>query len=232
MKRKWIYRIGLSENEVSESELKKAGFTYKIVNPIAQFLSSVRKVVGVPYKRGASVLKDSPHFFDCSSLIAWAAVEAGIAIPRIAIDQFVFSKKISKSDLIAGDLVFANSGLIVHTKGSYYSSVLGKEVQEVAIRTESLEYKPGTKVPEGVDHVGVYVGAGKIVHATVTKGVVEEKLSENPCFKKIVGYGRIINETTNRFVVEVPEGREELRSPVNLLEEIRSRVSANKQAFL
>ncbi len=228
MKNKWIYRIGLSENEVSESELKEAGFTYKKINPLVQFLSSVRGVIGVPYKRGASVLKDSPRFFDCSSLVAWAAVEAGMAIPRIAIDQFVFSKKISRGDLIAGDLVFSNSGLIVHTEGSYYSSVLGKEVVEVAIRNESLEYKPGTKVPEGVDHVGVYVGAGRVVHATLTKGVIEEELSGNTCFKQIVGYGRIINETANRFVVEVPEDMEKLRSPADLLKEIRSMVSKNK----
>lgn len=216
------YRIGLSTDDVSEEALKKANFTYKVVEPREMIVQAVKGVVGKPYKRGASVLKDAPEAFDCSALTAWSAVEAGYAIPRITIDQFVFSKRIEKKDLMPGDLVFANTKEIIHTEGTYFSKVLGKEVKEESIRTETLEYMPGTKVPHGVDHVGLYIGDGKIVHATVKKsGVVEETLSESEQFNNIVGYGRIIDNEGKRFVVEVPDDRPDLRKREALIQELK-----------
>jgi len=215
------YRVGISQDEISEEALKRAGFVYTIVEPRKQFIASVKKVVGKPYKRGASVLRDAPEAFDCSALTAWAAVEAGYAIPRITIDQFVFSQKISKEELMPGDLVFDNSKEIIHTEGTYFSKVLNKEVKEEPIRYETLEYKPGTKVPSGVDHVGVYIGDDKIVHSTVKKGgVVEELLNMSEQFKNIVGYGRIVDNEEKRFVIEIPDDRPDLRSKEALLKEI------------
>ncbi|MHB1330531.1 MAG: C40 family peptidase [Minisyncoccota bacterium] len=216
------YRIGLPVNEVSEEALKKASFTYKIVEPRKQMVQMVRRVIGKPYKRGASVLRDAPESFDCSSLIAWVAVEAGYSIPRIAIDQFVFSKRINKDDLNCGDFVFANTKEVIHTEGIYFSKVLGKDVKEESIRTETLEYMPGTKVPHGVDHVGIYVGDGKIIHATVKKGgVVEEVLGESEQFQNIVGYGRIIDNEEKRYVVDVPDDRPDLRNKETLIQELQ-----------
>ena len=212
----WFYRVGLSESDVSEEVLKKSGFVYKRVSPREEMVASARSVIGKPYKRGASVLKDAPNAFDCSSLVAWSAVEAGLSIPRVAIDQFVFSNRIKKEDLESGDLVFSNTGLIIHTEGSYYSQVLNKEVEEVPIRTETLEYSPGTKVPEGVDHVGIYIGDGEVLHATTRSGVVIERLDVSSGFKNIVGYGRIINNSDKRFVVEIPSEKTELRDSQKL----------------
>lgn len=211
-----VYRVGLSVDDVSEDVLKKSGLKYQKVSPREQILASARSVLGKPYKRGASVLRDAPNAFDCSSLTAWSAVEAGLAIPRIAIDQFVFSKRIEKDELKSGDLVFSNTGLIIHTDGSYYSQVLGKEVDEVPIRTETLEYLPGTKVPEGVDHVGIYIGDGEVLHATTGSGVVVEKLDASTGFKNTVGYGRIIVDEMPRYVVEIPEDKKELRDAQKL----------------
>ncbi len=206
-----VYRVGLSESDVSEDVLNKSGFKYHKVSPREQMTASARGVLGKPYKRGASVLRDAPNAFDCSSLTAWSAVEAGLAIPRVAIDQFVFSTRVERGDLGPGDLVFSNTGLIIHTEGSYYSQVLNKEVEEVPIRTETLEYLPGTKVPEGVDHVGIYIGDGEVLHATSGRGVIIEKLDTSTGFKNIVGYGRIIKDDSARYVVEIPEDRRELR---------------------
>ncbi|MDB5194312.1 MAG: phenylalanyl-tRNA synthetase subunit beta, phenylalanyl-tRNA synthetase beta chain [Parcubacteria group bacterium] len=164
-------------------------------------------------------MKDAPEFFECSSLAAWAAVEAGYAIPRVSIDQFVFAKRIGKEDLLPGDMIFANTEEIVHTEGMYYSQVLGKEVHEEPIRYETLEYLPGTKVPHGVDHVGIYIGDNKLIHGTSKRGeVVEEDMNESPSFQNIVGYGRIVEEEAERFVVEIPDDRPDLRSKENLIE--------------
>jgi len=219
----WIYRVGLSTSEVSEEALRKSGFQFSVVSPHERFVFSAKGVLGKSYKRGASVLKDAPNLFDCSSLVAWAAVEAGLAIPRITIDQFVFSERISKDDLKQGDLVFANTGERLHTEGTYFSQVLGKEVKEEPIRTETLEYNPGTKVPGGVDHVGIYIDGGKVIHATIKKGfVVEENLDESNLFKNIVGYGRVVDSLdAERYVVEIPESRPELRNRELLIEEIQ-----------
>ncbi len=213
----WIYRVGLSESEVEEDALKKAGLNYRVVNPREQMVASAKSVLGKPYKRGASVLKDAPEAFDCSSLVAWLAVEAGLAIPRITIDQYVFSKRIEEKDLQPGDLIFSNTGQIIHTEGSYYSQVLGREVKEVPIRTETLEYLPGTKVPEGVDHAGIYVGDREVLHATKSRGVIIERLSESQGFQNTIGYGRIINHEGRRFVVEIPQDKPELRDKEKLI---------------
>ncbi|MBX4195639.1 C40 family peptidase [Candidatus Parcubacteria bacterium] len=217
----WIYRVGLSKNDVSEEMFAKSGFKYTLINPRKQIVASVKKVVGKPYKRGSSVLKDAPNTFDCSALVAWAAVESGYAIPRVTIDQFVFSKRINKEELQPGDLIFSNTKEIIHTVGTYFSQVLDKEVHEEPIRYETLEYMPGTKVPHGVDHVGVYLGDDKVIHATSTRGgVVEDILNESPQFQNIVGYGRIIDNEEDRYVVEIPEDRPDLRNKENLIKEI------------
>ncbi len=221
MMKKGVYRTGLSVDEVTEVALNKSGLAYSKVAPRSQLLTSVKKVIGKPYKRGSSVMHDSPDFFDCSALASWAAVEAGFTIPRITIDQYVCLNKISEMELLPGDYVFVNTGQIIHTKGIFFSKVLGKEVTENPIRTETLEYKPGTKVPEGVDHVGIYMGEGKIVHSTSTKGgVVEENLKESASFQNIIGYGRVIEDERERFVVEIPSDRPDLCKKQNLINEI------------
>ena len=127
-----LYRIGLNINDIEEESLRRSGMKYTVVNPKEQILISAKNVVGKPYKRGASVLKDAPNYFDCSSLVAWVAVESGLSIPRISIDQYVFSKKISKEELQPGDLVFANTKETIHNEGTYYSQVLGKNIKEEA----------------------------------------------------------------------------------------------------
>ncbi|MCI0620033.1 NlpC/P60 family protein [Candidatus Wolfebacteria bacterium] len=216
------YRVGLSTEEISEEVLQRAGFTYSVVEPRKRFLESVKKVLGKPYKRGASVLNDAPETFDCSSLTAWAAVEAGYAIPRISVDQFVFSKRMEREQLEPGDLIFANTKQFNSVKGEYYSRILDRMVREEPIRYETVEYMPGTAVPHGIDHVGVFVGDGKVIHASFATGaVVEEEVETSEQFRNIVGHGRIILDETPRFVVEIPHERTELRSRDALLEELR-----------
>jgi len=220
MSNAWIYKVGLSQNEVSTDQLERSGLKFCVVNPREEIIVSAKRVVGALYKRGASVLRDAPEFFDCSSLAAWCAVQAGISIPRISIDQYVYSQKINKEDLKPGDLIFTNTGMVIHTDGSYFSQILGKEVKEEAIRTETLEFMPGTKVPEGVDHVGIYIGNGEVIHASgKTSSVVVEKLDQSNAFKNIIGYGRVIKDEDKRFVVEIPDTRTDLRQKENLMKE-------------
>ncbi|MFA6226908.1 MAG: phenylalanine--tRNA ligase beta subunit-related protein [Candidatus Paceibacterota bacterium] len=207
------YKLGISAEEasdiigvkISDKEIAKIfdrfGFEYKKVKPIDEVLKMAPTFVGIPYKYGASVSYDAPRTFDCSGFICYLFRETGVGIPRTSIDQYVFGKPISEKDLRLGDEVFSNT-------------------KEGKIHYETKEFLPGTKVPEGVDHCGLYLGDGKIIHATGLFGkVVIEDLNKSDRFKNIVGYRRMA-ENTERFVITVPDERLDLRIKEDLAEEI------------
>lgn len=208
------YRTGISVREansilgtaLTEAEiaalLARAGFSVeRIADPRAAVAAAAQKIVGAPYVLGASVLYDAPRALDCSSLTSYLYAGAGATIPRRTVDQYVFGTPISADEAQPGDLVFSNT-----EKGTIYY--------------ESIEYMPGHAVPEGVDHVGVYLGDGKVLHATRARGeVVVEGLAESTQFHMIVGYRRMV-EPEPRFVVTVPSERLDIEKKENLAEEI------------
>jgi len=210
-----IYKVGVSLSEaekllglkMTEVEIKeilqKLNFDFEEINPIERVLELANTLVGVPYQSGASVVYDAPNKFDCSSFSSYLFSQGGVAIPRISVDQYVFGKPIEKSDLKAGDLVFANTG-------------------EGKIYYESIEFLPNTKVESGVDHVGLYLGEGKILHSSRynEKGTEISDLESAKQFKNIVGFRRMAEETESRFVVSVPFERLDLRIKQDLIEEI------------
>ena len=193
----------LSDKEVKDI-LARLGFVYEVVaDPLAQVVAMAPTFAGKPYKYGASVLYDAPDAFDCASFTAYLWKEAGVAVPRISVDQFVFGEEVSQDDMQVGDLIFSNSG----TDNIYY---------------ESVEWMKGTKVPAGVDHVGMYLGDGKLIHASRynENGVAIESVAESTRFKNIVGVRRIVVPAESRFVVTVPLERLDLRIKEDLAEEI------------
>jgi phenylalanyl-tRNA synthetase beta subunit len=213
------YKVGVSLDEINrtlgtqitknevEDIWRRFSFDVEVVAPVEK----IKKVVGSDvildkeYKSGASVTYDAPEIFDCSSLSAWIFKEAGIAIPRMSVDQFVFSEKVEKDNLRFGDLVFSNTGIVLKT----------------GIYNESIEFLPGTKVPHGVDHLGIYIGDGKVLHtSSQTRKAVLERLEDAPMFKNIVGYGRINGIDAERFVVTIPSERLDLRIKEDLIEEV------------
>ena len=193
----------LSKKEV-EDILGRLGFEYEVVaDPLAQVVAAAPALVGKPYKYGASVLYDAPDAFDCASFTAYLWKEAGVAVPRISVDQLVFGEEVALESAQPGDLIFSNSG----TDNIYY---------------ESKEWMKGTKVPAGVDHVGMYLGDGKLIHASRynENGVAIEPVAESARFKNIVGVRRIMLPAEPRFVVTVPLERLDLRIKEDLAEEI------------
>lgn len=228
------YKVGISAPDISrllgipysnenlEKDLQKLGFPFEIVRDIPQkIVSAARSVLGAPYKRGASVLRDAPRAFDCTALTAWAYVQAGVAIPRVSVDQFVFSHPIEQENLMPGDLVFTNTGEIKTTQGEWYSQVLERMVEEAPVRTETLEYMPGTPVPHGIDHVGVYLGDGLVCHSSSNSGkVVVEALNDSKSFSKKLWFGRVFDKNEERFVIKVPPERFDIRIPADIVEEV------------
>lgn len=63
--------------------------------------------LGSPYVWGAS----GPHAFDCSGLTQAAYRAAGIALPRTTYAQINAGRRVSRSELRPGDLVFFYSGI-------------------------------------------------------------------------------------------------------------------------
>lgn len=197
-----ILGTNISEQEIA-SILSQAGFSHRIVLlPLKEILGRATTLIDVPYKYGASIVYDAPRAFDCSSFTAYLFAQAGVAIPRMAVDQYVYGEPVSEKDIEPGDLIFSNTG-----DGKIYH--------------ESIEWMKGTKIPEGVDHCGLYIGNGNIIHATRAKGkVVMESLASSTQFKNIVGYRRIHEAPSSRFVVTVPYYRLDVCIKEDLVEEI------------
>ena len=97
-----------------------------------------KKFVGVPYKYGAT-MKEAPKFFDCSSFVKYVFGHFGVEVPRSTIEQAEFLKKTvkTKRGLKIGDLLY------LHGTRGYYTK----------------------KFPQGIGHVVMYIGNGKVIHA-------------------------------------------------------------------
>jgi phenylalanyl-tRNA synthetase beta subunit len=208
------YKVGVSVSELNqilgtnfteakvETILKKFhNFKYKIVLPREEIVKYAQTLLGFPYVRGASISYDAPKTFDCSSFIGYLYAEAGFSLPRCSADMYVFTPKISENEAKIGDIIFSNT-------------------EVGTIRYETVDFLKGTKIPEGIDHCGIFLGDGKVIHATNGKGVVIEELEGNEKFKTIVGYGCVSGMDENRFVVTIPAERLDLRRKEDLVEEI------------
>ncbi len=62
-----------------------------------------RSAIGTPYVWGG---RTPGAGFDCSGLTSWAWERAGTMIPRVTRDQYAATRRIPRSDLRPGDLVF------------------------------------------------------------------------------------------------------------------------------
>ena len=212
------YKVGVSTAEVnkllgtniSEVETEKIiarlGFSFEKVNdPIKKVLELAPKFEGVPYKYGASISYEAPDVFDCSSFIAYLYSQAGLGLPRRAIDQYFYCYPVEKDDLKEGDIIFSSN------KGQGPNTPSYKESQE---------FSPGEKTEEEVDHNGIYIGNGNVIHASGQwhkNSVVIEKLNDSPAFKNTRGYRRVARDTEARFIVTVPAERLDLMSSRSFL---------------
>lgn len=194
-------------------DLARLGFTYmRIQNSRERIIQRAKELVGTPYFYGASIRFDAPRKFDCSGLTSYLFLEAGIKIPRMAVDQYVFCEKVEPDNIKPGDLVFSNT------------KILNRKIDY-----ESIDWMPGTLVPEGVDHVGIYLGDGEIIHGTESKGmVVIEDIKQSKQFQNIVGYRRPKEINEERFSIVVPVERFDIRIGADIAEEIARLISYEK----
>ncbi|HXK38105.1 MAG TPA: NlpC/P60 family protein [Candidatus Paceibacterota bacterium] len=203
----WRYRIGFTAEQLNANlgvqmsfediclflDSHGLSFTYDLPEQVIR--SVIPQVLGAKYKNPSVMREDAPQSFSCSSLVSYLYILAGMPwMPSISVDKYVFGDVITEDELRFGDLIFTNSG-------------------EGRIYYETIEWKKGTPVPEGVDHVGVYMGDGKVLHASKKSGgVAIEDLSIAPSFDRIVGYRRIGDITKKHFAVFIPDEMPALRN--------------------
>ena len=203
--------LGVEVNDAEIGELlTRLHLPWKKVSPVEEVLKLAPKLLGKPYMGyGVQISYDAPEKFDCSSLTAWLYAQAGVAIPRMTIDQLFFGTPVEEKEMQPGDIIFSNT----HDGGD--------------VKYYTLEWMPGLKLKEGVDHCALYLGAGKIMHASrhntkdgLQGSVIIEKLKEAELFQDIVGIRRMVADTDDRYVVTVPELRLDLRRKEDVVEEI------------
>ena len=108
-------------------------------------------LIGKPYRYGGA----TPRGFDCSGLVQYAHLRAGLAVPRTTRSQWRRATRVQTGTLARGDLVFFD--------------VAG----------------------DGVSHVGIYVGAGRFVHAPSTGRAVTVTSLRSPYWHdRLRGAGR------------------------------------------
>jgi len=83
---------------------------------VRSFLTAALSRVGLPYIWGGA----GPKVFDCSGLVQWSLRQAGIVMPRVAVDQAQTGPRIALSELEPGDLLFYHTD---PTAPSYISHV-------------------------------------------------------------------------------------------------------------
>jgi cell wall-associated NlpC family hydrolase len=71
----------------------------------AKVVRYARRFVGIPYRYGGS----SPRTgFDCSGFVAYVYRHFGVTLPHYSVAQFGLGRRVSRSRLRAGDVLFFN----------------------------------------------------------------------------------------------------------------------------
>ncbi|MBK9249273.1 MAG: C40 family peptidase [Ignavibacteria bacterium] len=90
--------------------------------------------------------------------------------------------------------MFANSGVgVPRTAAEQYAK--GNEVEPEEWNIGDLVFFDFTG---GISHVGIYVGGGNIIHASTSKGVIRQPLTDDYLASGYVGTRRIVPSLTGR----------------------------------
>lgn len=147
----------ISASSASGSSKGKGGGTIKVDNSLPQetraLLTEASKWLGTSYRYGG----DTRSGVDCSGLVLNLYRSAlAIKLPRSSAQQQEYCSRISKKDLMEGDLVFFTTG-----KGSK------------------------------VSHVGMYIGDGRMIHSSTSRGVIISALDEDYYARTFHSAGRV-----------------------------------------
>lgn len=119
---------------------------------VRRVIQTATRYTGVPYVFGGT----SPSGFDCSGFTRYVFAQSGVALPRMADEQYGVGRAVSYSRLQTGDLVFFST------------------------------YAPG------VSHSGIYLGEGKFISATSSRGIAIDRMDSSYWGPRYVGARRIM----------------------------------------
>ena len=112
---------------------------------IVRFLKAAESRIGLPYVWGAA----GPRSFDCSGLVQWSLAQAGVVMPRVAVEQARTGPMVPVAQLQPGDLLFYHTDPTAPAYISHVAIYLGNNLMLQAPR-------PGLDV----EAVPVDTGAG------------------------------------------------------------------------
>jgi peptidoglycan DL-endopeptidase CwlO len=92
------------------------------------FLAAAESRLGMPYVWGDA----GPYDFDCSGLVQWSMRQAGITMPRVAVDQAMTGPLIPLTELQPGDLLFYHTDPTAPEYISHVAIYLGDDEMEQA----------------------------------------------------------------------------------------------------
>lgn len=70
----------------------------------SEIVSYAQSVLGTAYRYGGA----APSGFDCSGLVEYSHLHAGISVPRTSVAQYEAAQSVSRSELKPGDVIFFN----------------------------------------------------------------------------------------------------------------------------
>jgi peptidoglycan DL-endopeptidase CwlO len=97
---------------------------------VVRFLKAAESRVGLPYVWGAA----GPRSFDCSGLVQWSLAQAGVVMPRVAVDQARTGPMVPVAQLQPGDLIFYHTDPTAPTYISHVAIYLGNNLMLQAPR--------------------------------------------------------------------------------------------------
>lgn len=86
-------------------------------------IAEAESQLGTPYVWGG----ESPGGFDCSGLVQWSFAQVGIAVPRVAADQWNAGQRIDYEDAQRGDLLFWRTDPTAPDRISHVAIYLGDD---------------------------------------------------------------------------------------------------------
>lgn len=141
--------------------------------PLTPQESALERVIaefyGAPYHAGGI----TPAGVDCSGLVMAAFKRLGVSLPRTSAQQYAAGQPVPKNQLHFGDVVFFNRYCQYSKSGPYMAGML-----------------PASYASQ-VCHSGIYLGAGRFVHAS-PRGVEIGNLNDEVWHSSFTGARRFL----------------------------------------
>ncbi|BAQ61931.1 NLP/P60 [Geminocystis sp. NIES-3708] len=140
------YKCWLSVKDLKYLQSAPKPYSFKVItqekihNLIPQVIEFTHQAMNTPnyYLWGGTV---APNY-DCSGLIQSAFASVGVWLPRDSYQQEAFTHRISRQELIAGDLIFFGTNRVTHVALSlgdnYYIHSSGTEIGNNGIAINQL----------------------------------------------------------------------------------------------